>query len=82
MGAGRAVRPIEGFRCQVSGTNSPSYFDWEEELEILQKDLAGFQPEHMIVPKDAPFLTGSVLRLDGGYVLGGETVADMPQGVI
>jgi 3-oxoacyl-[acyl-carrier protein] reductase len=32
--------------------------------------------------KDAPFMTGSVLRLDGGYVLGGETVAPMPKGVV
>ena len=32
--------------------------------------------------KDAPFMTGSVLRLDGGYVLGGETVGPMPRGVI
>jgi 3-oxoacyl-[acyl-carrier protein] reductase len=29
-----------------------TYFDWQEELEILQQDLAGFQPEHMIVPAD------------------------------
>ena len=32
--------------------------------------------------KDAPFMTGSVLRLDGGYVLGGEKVASMPPGVL
>lgn len=30
---------------------------------------------------DAPYMTGSVLRLDGGYVLGGEPVAPMPEGV-
>jgi 3-oxoacyl-[acyl-carrier protein] reductase len=30
---------------------------------------------------DAPFMTGSVLRLDGGYVLGGDKVHPMPQGV-
>lgn len=30
---------------------------------------------------DAPFMTGAVLRLDGGYVLGGERVSPMPQGV-
>jgi 3-oxoacyl-[acyl-carrier protein] reductase len=30
---------------------------------------------------DAPFMTGSVLRLDGGYVLGGERVGPMPGGV-
>lgn len=32
--------------------------------------------------KDAPFMTGSVLRLDGGYVLGGDPVSPMPQGVL
>lgn len=30
---------------------------------------------------DAPFMTGSVMRLDGGYPLGGEPVAPMPEGV-
>lgn len=32
--------------------------------------------------EDAPYMTGSVLRLDGGYVLGGEPVAPMPPGVL
>ncbi|MFO7839472.1 MAG: SDR family oxidoreductase [Desulfosalsimonadaceae bacterium] len=31
--------------------------------------------------RDASYMTGSVLRIDGGYVLGGETVAPMPGGV-
>jgi 3-oxoacyl-[acyl-carrier protein] reductase len=31
---------------------------------------------------DAPFMTGSVIRLDGGYVIGGEGVASMPKGVV
>lgn len=30
----------------------------------------------------APFMTGSVLRLDGGYVLGAEKIAPMPDGVL
>ena len=30
---------------------------------------------------EAPFMTGSILRLDGGYVLGGEVVPPMPEGV-
>uniref|UniRef100_A0A7C4RPY4 SDR family oxidoreductase n=1 Tax=Desulfatirhabdium butyrativorans TaxID=340467 RepID=A0A7C4RPY4_9BACT len=30
----------------------------------------------------APFMTGSVVRLDGGYVLGGEAVPPMPKGVL
>ena len=32
--------------------------------------------------KDARFMTGSVLRLDGGYVLGGEQVSEMPTGIL
>ncbi len=32
--------------------------------------------------RDAPFMTGSVIRLDGGYVLGGEKMVPMPKGVI
>jgi 3-oxoacyl-[acyl-carrier protein] reductase len=32
--------------------------------------------------KDAPYMTGSVIRLDGGYVLGGEQVPDMPVGIL
>lgn len=32
--------------------------------------------------QDAHFMTGSVLRLDGGYVLGGEKAAPMPEGIL
>ncbi|MGD9212065.1 MAG: SDR family oxidoreductase [Desulfobacteraceae bacterium] len=30
----------------------------------------------------APFMTGSILRLDGGYILGGEKIHPMPKGVV
>ena len=36
----------------------------------------------LYIIKDAPFMTGTVLRLDGGYVLGGEKVGAMPEGVV
>jgi len=36
----------------------------------------------LFVVRDAPFMTGGTLRLDGGYVLGGEAVAPMPEGVL
>jgi 3-oxoacyl-[acyl-carrier protein] reductase len=36
----------------------------------------------LYIIKDAPFMTGSVLRLDGGYVLGGEKVGPMPEGIL
>jgi 3-oxoacyl-[acyl-carrier protein] reductase len=32
--------------------------------------------------RDAPFMTGSVLRLDGGYVIGGGLPGPMPPGVL
>jgi len=34
----------------------------------------------LFIIRDALFMTGSVLRLDGGYVLGGEKVVPMPKG--
>lgn len=36
----------------------------------------------LFVIKDATYMTGSILRLDGGYVLGGEPVAPLPDGVV
>jgi 3-oxoacyl-[acyl-carrier protein] reductase len=36
----------------------------------------------LFILQDAPFMTGSVLRLDGGYVLGGEKISPMPKGVV
>lgn len=32
--------------------------------------------------EDATFMTGSVLKLDGGYTLGGDRIAPMPDGVL
>lgn len=36
---------------------------------------------HFVI-EDATFMTGSVMRIDGGYVLGGEKIAPMPEGVV
>lgn len=36
----------------------------------------------LFVVRDAPFMTGAVLRLDGGYVLGADAAALMPEGVL
>jgi 3-oxoacyl-[acyl-carrier protein] reductase len=35
----------------------------------------------MFILRDAPYMTGSVVRLDGGFVLGASPVAPMPPGV-
>ncbi len=32
--------------------------------------------------KDAPYMTGAVLRIDGGFVLGGAPVPPMPPGIV
>jgi 3-oxoacyl-[acyl-carrier protein] reductase len=32
--------------------------------------------------KDAPYMTGSIVRLDGGYCIGGDRVGPMPPGVL
>jgi 3-oxoacyl-[acyl-carrier protein] reductase len=36
----------------------------------------------LYIIKDADFMTGAVLRLDGGYVLGGDRIQDMPEGIL
>ena len=36
----------------------------------------------LFIINHAPYMTGSVLRIDGGYVIGGERVFDMPDGVV
>jgi 3-oxoacyl-[acyl-carrier protein] reductase len=36
----------------------------------------------LYIIKDAPFMTGTVLRLDGGYTVGGEPILPMPPGVL
>ena len=36
----------------------------------------------LFMVKDAPFMTGSVIRLDGGYVLGGEAAGKIPKGIL
>jgi len=36
----------------------------------------------LFLVRDADFMTGTVLRMDGGYVLGGERPVDMPEGML
>ena len=32
--------------------------------------------------RDAPYMTGATLRIDGGFVLGGAPVPPMPRGIV
>ncbi len=36
----------------------------------------------LYIIKDAPYMTGSILKLDGGFVLAGEKVPPMPKGIV
>lgn len=36
----------------------------------------------LFIIKDAPYMTGSIIKLDGGYTIGGENVPPMPHGVL
>lgn len=36
----------------------------------------------LFIIKDAPYMTGSIVRLDGGFVLAGERVPPMPRGIV
>ena len=36
----------------------------------------------LFLVRDADFMTGTCLRMDGGFILGGEQVSDMPEGVL
>jgi 3-oxoacyl-[acyl-carrier protein] reductase len=67
---------------------------WEELREEEKSSLIGHtllqrtgKPDEVAdtviyLIKDATYMTGSVLRLDGGYVLGGEKIQPMPEGVL
>ncbi|MCP4114469.1 MAG: SDR family oxidoreductase [Desulfobacteraceae bacterium] len=68
---------------------------WEEVLTDEEKQslvdhtllgrtgqLADVVEAFLFVVRDAPYMTGSVIRLDGGFILGGADVPPMPQGVV
>ncbi len=71
------------------GTRGWDLLSEEERKELLDHTLLGRTGTTgevvraiLFLLADADFMTGSVLRLDGGYVLGGERVPAMPEGVI
>jgi 3-oxoacyl-[acyl-carrier protein] reductase len=73
----------------AEGTRGWRLLSQEQKNAILEHTLLGrtgniddiFKAVVYMI-RDAPFMTGSVLRLDGGYVLGGEKVGKMPSGVL
>jgi 3-oxoacyl-[acyl-carrier protein] reductase len=73
----------------AEGTRGWSLLDEAQKQSIVDHTLLGrtgrlddVTRAIRFVIEQAPFMTGSVLRLDGGYVLGGESIAPMPKGVV
>jgi 3-oxoacyl-[acyl-carrier protein] reductase len=71
------------------GTRGWGLLSESQKKELMDHILAGrmgtiedVAKAALFVIKDAPYMTGSVLRLDGGYVLGGEKTPEMPLGVV
>ena len=71
------------------GTRGWDLLDRDSKEKLLQHTLLGRTgtPEEvadavLFLVRDAEFMTGSTIRLDGGYVLGGEKVDPMPDGVV
>ena len=60
----------------------------EQQQEIIDHTLMGRTGKAddlvkaiLFIIKEATFMTGTTLRLDGGYVLGGEKIPPMPEGL-
>ncbi len=71
------------------GTRGWDLLSAEQKNELLAHTLLGrtgttqeVVQAILFLLEDADFMTGSVIRLDGGYVLGAERVPAMPDGVI
>ncbi|MCK5192490.1 MAG: SDR family oxidoreductase [Desulfobulbaceae bacterium] len=73
----------------AEGTRGWSLLSSKQQQEILDHTLLGRTGSHEDVIKavffliqDAPFMTGSILKLDGGFTLGPARIPAMPEGVL
>lgn len=71
------------------GTRGWNLLDRDSKKKLLDHTLLGRTgtPEEvakavLFLLRDAEFMTGSTIRLDGGFVLGGEKVGPMPNGIL
>jgi 3-oxoacyl-[acyl-carrier protein] reductase len=88
------VRVNELMLGLIDGRHGPGTRGWElltegQRQALLDHTLLGRTgtPEEvaravLFLLRDADYLTGTVIRMDGGYVLGGEAAAEMPKGVL
>jgi 3-oxoacyl-[acyl-carrier protein] reductase len=89
-----SIRVNEIMLGLIDSRHGPGTGGWDLLSEDQQHDLLRHTllrrtgtPEEvaravLFLIRDADFLTGSVLRLDGGYVVGGESPSVMPDGLL
>jgi len=89
-----AIRVNEIMLGLIDSRHGPGTRGWallteQQRLDLLRHTLLQRTgtPEEvakavLFLIRDADFLTGTVLRIDGGYVLGGEHPSEMPEGVL
>jgi len=89
-----SIRVNEIMLGLIDGRHGPGTRGWElldraSRKKLLEHTLLGRTgtPKEvaaavLFLLRDAEFMTGSTLRLDGGFVLGGEAVPPLPDGVI
>lgn len=92
--AGPAVRVNEVMLGLIDGRHGDRTRGWgalsqPERDELVRHTILGRtgQPEEvaaavLFVAVDAAFMTGAVLRLDGGFALGGDRVPALPPGIL
>jgi 3-oxoacyl-[acyl-carrier protein] reductase len=78
----------------IDGRHGPGTRGWQLLDRQTQKELVKHTllertgtPEEvaksvLFLARDAGFMTGATLRIDGGYVLGGEKIPPMPEGIL
>jgi 3-oxoacyl-[acyl-carrier protein] reductase len=89
-----SVRVNELMLGLVEQRHGPGTRGWEllgeaEREQLLEHTLLGRTGRAdevaravLFLIRDADFITGACLRMDGGFVLGGERVPDMPNGIL
>ena len=93
MGA-PGIRVNELMLGLIDGRHGPGTRGWELLTDQQRQALLGHTllgrtgtPEEvaravLFLLRDADYLTGAVIRMDGGYLLGGEPVGEIPKGVL
>ena len=78
----------------IDGRHGPGTRGWELLDRQTRKKLLGHTllqrtgtPDEvaetvLFLVNNAPFITGTTIRLDGGYVLGGEDIPPLPEGIL